>query len=224
MIKLGERYGWICGHSSVCHSLKTQYLGQHQWDFTDAFFCHFQKFYRLAQKKCIITRYCLRWSLLSVSLCPSSPAATRGNTLSAPCHIYRSASFAGRRVFCCLCLFLCAFFFSHRPAALSVSSRRFVLPVSHRLTIIVSRNTNKQQLAQNCCMMTVIHHLPASSCPSAANTPLKLCAAAWNVCRATLTTFYLVQCWCYSSEVPRSGVWVCSLLSRAGALINQLDN
>lgn len=112
MIKLGERYGWICGHSSVCHSLKTQYLGQHQWDFTGAFFCHFQKFYRLAQKKCIITRCCLRWSLLSVSLCPSSPAATRGNTLSAPCHIYRSASFAGRRVFCCLCLFLCAFFFS----------------------------------------------------------------------------------------------------------------
>ena len=184
MIKLGERCGWIYGHSSVCHSLKTQYLGQHQWDFTNTFFlCRIQKFYWLAQKKCIIMRCCLHWSLFSLSLCPS-PAVTRGNTLSAPCHITALHHLQGATCVCCLCLFLSAFFFffPHRPAALAVSSCRFVLPVSHRLTIIVSRNTNKQQLARSCCMMTVIHHLAVSSRLSAANTPLKLWAVAWKVC------------------------------------------
>ena len=183
MIKLGEHCGWIYGHSSVCHSLKTQYLGQHQWDFTNTFFlCRIQKFYWLAQKKCIIMRCCLHWSLFSLSLCPS-PAVTRGNTLSAPCHITALHHLQGATCVCCLCLFLSAFFFffPHRPAALAVSCR-FVLPVSHRLTIIVSRNTNKQQLARSCCMMTVIHHLAASSRLSAANTPLKLWAVAWKVC------------------------------------------
>ena len=139
----------------------------------------FLPFSKMLVKNCIITRCCLHWWLLSVSLCPSSLAATRGNTLSAPCHITALHHLRGDM---CLLSVFAFFFFSHRPAALSISSCRFVLPVSQRLTIIVSRNTNKQQLAQNCCMMTVIHHLSASSRPSEANTPLKLCAAAWNVC------------------------------------------